>query len=141
MEVVPFKAWHFYEIEPQAAQAHVVMTTTAAAVDGIERSGRAYTVLADTCPIACFGSVEVYPHRAVVWCLLDKNVGPLMHGCTRIGRNFVDSLPHDRIEMEVDWEFEAGHRWAKLLGFTKEVERIRCYNVQGGDSSIYSRVK
>ena len=42
--------------------------------------------------------------------------------------------------MTVDCEFEQGHRWAKMLGFTMEAERMRAYRPDGGDVALYARV-
>ena len=54
---------------------------------------------------------------------------------------FLDMCYLQRIEMTVDCEFEEGHRWARMLGFNMEAERMVAYRPDGGDCSLYARVR
>lgn len=141
IEVVPFLVPHYLDIDPQPRQAYVKELTPMYHVRQLEESCRAFTLIREGRPVACFGSVELYPHRAVLWALLDKDIGKHMVTAVRVAKRFVQTLPHKRIEFEVDYDFAEAHRWAKLLGFTCEVERLRCHNALGGDTSIYSVVR
>lgn len=140
MEVVPFKSEHFYAIEPQVAQNYVRELVSKAHVKALEQGG-SFTCMHEGKPVCCHGWMEVFPHRAIAWAYLDKSAGKHLAKITRIGRAMMEGLKYNRIEMEVDCEFEAGHRWAKMLGFQKEVDRMVGYRLDGGDSSIYTRMQ
>jgi len=55
-------------------------------------------------------------------------------------KRFLDGCYLHRIEMTVDCDFPQGHRWAKMLGFTMEAERMRGYRPDGGDCALYARL-
>lgn len=140
MNVLPFKAEHFNAIDVQDAQAYVRSYVSAEDLKALETPA-SFTCVADDHVLACFGWMPVYAHRATVWAYLSKHAGPHMTGLTRVGRRMMQGLAFRRLEMEVDCEFEQGHRWAKMLGFTMEVERLCGFRVDGGDSAIYSRIQ
>lgn len=140
MIVIPFRAEHFASLDIQPAQAHVRDFVNAGELASIEDQN-AFTCLHDGRALACFGYVEIYPHRAQIWGLLAASCGRHMTGVTRVARRFIASLPHRRIEMDVDTEFDAGHRWARMLGFQLEAPRLRRYGMNGGDTAIYARIR
>ncbi len=102
--------------------------------------GRAWTAEVDGEPIACAGLIEVWEGRAYAWALIGRNAGPWMAAITRAVRRALDVAPFRRVEMAVDATFEAGNRWALLLGFTRETDKpLRCY-LPSGDAYLYARV-
>ena len=139
MKVVPFQAEHFWAMDVQPAQARVRAHATPEEIASLEKHD-AFTALVGDNPVMCFGWVPVYEHRAIVWALIAASAGPHFVGLTRIAKTVVNGLAFRRLEMEVDCEFEQGHRWAKMLGFELEAERLRGHRMDGGDSSIYARV-
>lgn len=139
MKVVPFQAEHFWRMDVQPAQKHVRSRVTPEEIAALEKQD-AFTALVGDNPVMCFGWVPVYEHRALLWALIAADAGPHFVGLTRIAKGVVKDLAFRRLEMEVDWEFEQAHRWAKMLGFTMEAERLRGYRMDGGDTSIYARV-
>lgn len=140
MNVIPFRAEHFWAIDVQPSQAHVRDYVTENEVRQLE-SQNSFTVAHNNVVLACFGWVVVYPTRALLWALISANSGPHFVGITRIGKKVVGGLEFKRLEMEVDCEFKQGHRWAKMLGFTLEAERLRGFRPDGGDSAIYARLR
>jgi len=58
----------------------------------------------------------------------------------RAVKQFLDECYVDRIEMTVDCDFPQGHRWARLLGFEMEAERMRRYTPDGRDCALYARL-
>lgn len=140
MNVIPFRAEHFTALDIQPAQAHIRDLIKADELCAIEDQN-AFTCVHGDKILACFGWVQLYPHRGSLWALLSASCGPHLVGMTRIAKRLVESLPLRRIEMEVDCEFEQGHRWARMLGFELEAERLRGYRMDGGDSAIYARIR
>ena len=140
MIVVPFQSWHFWDIKPQASQAYVQRFATNDGIEALEKHA-SYTCMVDDAPVCCFGYMELYPTRASIWSYMSEDAAPHFIRLTKIAHRFIKSLPHKRLEMEVDAEFEQGHRWARMLGFTLEAECLRGYRMDGGDSAIYARVR
>ena len=140
MIVAPFKAEHALALRLQPAQEHVQQHVRPEHLAELEKIN-SFTVFADDQPLACFGWVELLPHRAQVWSLLSADAGQHMLALTRIAKNLVDSLPHRRIEAEVEAEFEQGKRWARLAGLKCETPiPLRAYNAYGRDVYIYAKV-
>lgn len=140
MIVVPFKAEHFYAVEVQPSQDYVRSRVSEAHVKSLE-STNAFTCVDGDKVIACYGWYELYAHRALLWAYIAKDAGPYLTGLTRIGKAMIAGLTYRRIEMEVDCEFEAGHRWARMLGLHMEAERLHGFRMDGGDSAIYARIQ
>jgi hypothetical protein len=138
MIVIPFRAEHYVALDVQPSQEYVRDYISEEVVKGLETQN-SFTCMEADKALACFGWTQVYPTRAVVWALISASAGPHFVGMTRIAKRLVDGLAFRRLEMEVDYEFEQGHRWAKMLGFTLEVERLRGARIDGGDNSIYVR--
>ena len=140
MKVVPFQVEHFWAIKPQEAQSYVPERVDARELKPLEFLA-SFTAMIGDKPVACFGWLEQHKSRAAIWGYLDKDAGEHMTALTRIGKRMVEGLSYRRIEMEVDCEFDAGHRWAKMLGLSLEAERLKGTRTDGGDSSIYARVQ
>lgn len=141
MDIDLFKASHAHALNLQPAQAAERQFFTAAHLAKLERL-HSFTASVEGKPVMCFGWLELFPHRAVIWALLDKDAGAHMTALTRIGKRLVKTLPHRRIEAEVAAEFDAGRRWMDLIGLTCETpEPLRGYNAHGSDAYIYSKVK
>lgn len=65
-----------------------------------------------------------------------------MLGLTRIGRSIMGASQFRRIEMYVESEFAAGHRFARLLGFECETPQgMRGYMPNGDKAHQYARVR
>lgn len=139
MEVVPFKQEHYWAIELQDAQADTRQFSTPESIAGLEQVNT-FTVFENGKIAAIFGWIEIYQTRALMWALIAKTAGTHMTGLTRIAKRLLKGLPYRRIEIEVDCDFEQGHRWAKIMGFSLEVPRLRSYGLNGGDCALYSRI-
>jgi hypothetical protein len=92
--------------------------------------------------IGCAGIIDLpgWPHRAIAWALIGDDVGRDMIQIVRFVRNFIATHPTERIEINVDCEFENGHRFAELLGFKLEAPRMVKYGHGGRDMALYARV-
>lgn len=136
MNIVRFEPAHVLEITAQPAQISEV-TADALAVP----YGQAWTALLDGRPICSAGVVEVWAGRAYAWALLASDAGPHLLALTREIRCHLARLPFRRVEMAVDAGFDAGARWARLLGFTLETPApMRGYLPGGRDAWLYARI-
>lgn len=141
MSVVPFRKEHFFAIQPQRAQSHVPASVDESVLDALEKNGASFTCIVDGEPVMCFGWSPIYPTRAAIWGYLSKDAGRHMVRLTRIGRDLAHNLNFKRLEIEVDYGFREGYRWARLMGFKLEVPRLEAYNAQGGATALYVRLK
>jgi hypothetical protein len=140
MIIQAFQPEHLDTLTMQPAQQYLRQFITPEVVATV--SGHpAWTALVDEEPVACVGVIPVWPGRALAWCYLSDKIGRHMTAVTRAVRRGMDVLPHRRIEITVDEGFVAGHRWANMLGFHKEADKMAAYRPDGGACSLYARVR
>ena len=138
--IVPYRPEHLLRLALQESQQYLAKLITpdyAEALAGLD----AYTALDGDEILGCAGVVPMWENRAVLWAYLSPDIGPRFSRIHRAARRFVEGLPYRRLELTVDEGFEQGHRWARLFGFTLECERMRAYRPDGGDSSMYVRIR
>lgn len=140
IKVIPFEAPHVELLDEQEQSKHLAGFISAADVRAL-KNDYAYTVVADGQVLLCGGVVPVWPGRGHGWCYLSRDSGRHLVAITRAVRRFLDMVPFVRIEMTVDCSFDAGHRWAHMLGFRCEAERMTAYGPDDRDYALYARVK
>lgn len=139
MRFEPYAPEHLERLDLQPAQrAHASnFAEHALGLDTLP----AMTIFDGDEPVACVGAFEIWPGRAIVWSYLSATAGRRMLPLTRAVRALLDHYGCRRMECEVATEFAAGHRWARLLGFEVEAERLRKYFPHGGDCTLYARIR
>ena len=141
MEVVPYRAEHMDRLDVQEAQQYLSVYLGPVLRKALE-GAFSYTVLDGDEVLCCAGLVKQWTNRGLVWAYISNNIGPKRFSVLdRHVRRFLDVAPFDRIEATVDVRFEQGHRWVKSLGFTLEAPMMHRYRPDGGDSSLYARVR
>jgi hypothetical protein len=124
----------------QAGQAYLAPGLTPALGSSLVHAGPAFTVATDDGrPIGCIGLVEQWEGRALAWAVLAGDAGRVLVGITRAVRRFLDLGRYRRIEAAVPVGFAAGHRWARLLGFTLEAPVMRSWSA-GRDFALYALI-
>lgn len=140
MKVVPFKKEHLDGLLVQPAQKHVqewVKTVNYGVLEGPS----AYSVFENGECLGCGGLTEVWPGRAQIWSILSAGAGKHLTAITKITKRVLNISPWRRIEATVDCDFEQGHRWVRILGFTLEAERMTAYMPDGKDVALYARIR
>ncbi len=138
MIVVPTESWHFQAIQPQVAQA--------GELPAIERmrliSKVAATCLHGSLPVAIGGVLELAPHRGALWGILSVHAGAYMVELHKKTLRFLAQLPYRRLEAVVALDFEAGHRWAQMLGFEREDRHgLKYFGDDMRDYALYARIQ
>jgi hypothetical protein len=140
---VPFEAWHMDALRVTDSvdgfSAEVVDEYTAARLEQCNSwtlfNGEGYV-------IACGGTIEEWKGRHIAWVYNTQKASECMLKITRLVKQGVEPIK-GRIEMTVRVDFEAGHRWAKLLGF--EIENppgiLKQYGPLGEDHIAYVRIQ
>lgn len=141
MRVIPYEAEHLEQLDLQEGQQYLNRFLDHALRKALENE-YSFTGLVEDRVVACAGLAPQWDNRAIAWAYLADNLGPrLMLRVHRAVERFLVMAPFDRIEATVDAEFEQGHRWMGALGFKMEAPLMRKYRPDGGDSSLYARVR
>lgn len=141
MNIVEYKPEHLHQIDLQEGQAYLSNWVTPELAASLGGSGWAYTGMDGDAPVGCAGVINVWQGRGIAWAYLSKGVS--RHNFIAVHKavvRFLDACYIQRVEMTVDCDFEPGHRWAGMLGFTMESPRMRAYRPDGGDCALYARV-
>ena len=138
-EVIPFKAAHLGAIQLQAAQMYLSEWVTVEQGEALEQSP-SYTAMLDDVPIGAAGVIPIWDGRSMAWSFISDTGPQLFLKCHRATKKFLDDCAVKRIEMTVDCDHIAAHRWAKMLGFEMEAERMKAYAPDGHDCALYARV-
>ena len=139
-EVVPFKAEHLAVIKLQTAQAHLSDWVSKAEGRALEEYP-SYTALVDGKPIGAAGVLWMWRGRAQAWAFISDTGPRNFIKAHRAVQKFLDGCYVQRMEMTCDCDFPQAHRWAKMLGFHMECERMVNYSPDGRDCALYVRLR
>lgn len=139
VDAVPFKAEHARAMRVQPRQAAWRDTAPDAHFRALEQRA-SVTILDGDEVLMCGGSIEIWPGRKILWALLAEGIGTRMTVCTRITRRFVRAEFNGRMELDVERDHAEGHRFARLLGFEKETDRLVSFYTGGLDGTMYVKV-
>lgn len=140
MNIVPYKAEHLMALQLQEGQVHSASYVTEDYAQALEGQW-AFTAMADGKPIAVAGIAPLWDNRGLAWTFIDKRAGSHFTELHKVVKKVLDDAPYRRIEADTPCDFKQGHRWLRMLGFKLEAERMEAYLVDGGDASLYARVK
>ena len=89
-------------------------------------------------PLLCLAGLrQTHPHYATAWCVMADGKRHDFVAITRACRLMLDFHPqYKRIDTLVHVDYEAGHRWAQLLGF-EPAHVLRHAAPDGGDMMLY----
>ena len=141
MRLEPFKPEHMDRLKGDLPQKHIgPILQDPAYLEHLARCG-GWTAFDGDRAIACGGVVEMWPGHYSAWAFVSATIGNrgLLY-FTRVSERFLSTY-HGRVEAVVEVDFLHGHRWADLLGFTRETPGVmRKWFPDGGDAALYARV-
>jgi len=140
-EVVKFKAEHIFQIDEQEITRGVTQMINPDYWRRVELKELQYTCLVDGKPAAAGGMIEYWPGRCELWAVIGKNTKSVFLKIHRTVQAFLTVVPNKRIEAKVDFDFEQGKRWMRLLGFEMEASRMKSYFPDGKDAVLYSYLR
>ena len=92
--------------------------------------------------MAIGGTRVVSPYKSEAWSLMSKKSKDHMLGLTKAVRSFFDKSNTPRLEIHVQEEFKAAHKWAEMLGFDCETPNgMKHWGLAGETYYIYARCK
>lgn len=107
----------------------------------LERTPHACSVFVDDQLIMCGGVTEYWKGRGEAWAIFDPSGKRYFATIQRATRDFFDRCPVRRVEASIECGFTVGKRWVQSLGFKLECERLQSFFPNGGDATLYSRIK
>jgi len=143
MRVVDFEGWHALEAQDylQSRQSPEAKWLSNGVCQAMEQHGIGQTAFADDHVLGFAGIIPIWPGRAMAYAYITEyarnNKFIFVH---RSVQRFLDDCYIKRIEMAVQCDFEQGNRWARMLGFKLEAERMEHYQPDGEDCALYARV-
>lgn len=138
MDVTPFQLDDLKALRLQPAQAHCMATITddiLAAHEALD----AYTLRVDGEVMAVAGLMHFWPGRAMGWSYIGVRAGSHMRPLTRVVQSYLERCGVRRVECYVDPTFDAGLRWAEMLGFKREA-LLEGFLPDGRDQVLFARV-
>lgn len=138
IKVYDFRAEHITRLRAQdAQQGGEPMTFNYGRT--LERVGPAISCITDSGDVVmCAGYGELWAGRHVAWAVLSQSACKHMLRLTRIVKAMLGT-PTGRVEAIVEYDFEQGHRWVRMLGFDVEIPKAVKYLPGGVDASVYVR--
>lgn len=140
IEVRDYSPNHMREIVPQAEQADFIDTVPAEFAEAVAENGMTRTVFNRKGQIVSICGVVPRGRDGISWAVHSELYKDHVIEMTRAVRDFLDSLGElgifDRFITDVVDSFEGGHKWVKLLRFTRSDE----INEYKHDSAMYERL-
>lgn len=136
-----FQPEHLLRLDIQDAQAEEIVLAMSMPEKQLLANDTAFTGWDDGVCLGMAGICEYWTGRAFAWALVSQHAGPRLKALTKRVRQALDEHPARRIEASVLWNFKAGHRWAKALGFELETLMMPHYDPHGRAMSMYVRLK
>lgn len=140
MNVVKFRKEHLEMMRHQEAQKGLEFLETTELFDMLEGED-AYSIIDGEEVLCCAGVVKLNHGRGVAWAYLAEDIRNRMTTVTRIVKRYLGIADFHRIEMHVDCDFKEAHRWARMLGFEMECERMRAFTPDKRDCALYAMVR
>lgn len=138
--IVAFQPEHLQRLLLQPSQAIMQpMLSDPSYGPSLAEAGPAYSAVHGDAVFACAGLIPQWNGRAVAWALIASEAGQHLVGIHKAVRRALDLHPFRRVETAVRTDFDAGHRWARMLGFDREAT-MRGYAPDGYDYDLYARV-
>lgn len=142
MIIMPFKKEHFEELSRMPKQAFMKpILSTFGYADELEKQF-SFSGLFNNRIVACAGLIPLWENNVRAWAITTTDIGgQSMLAVHRAVKRMLDVRTERRIEVEVDSNFDAGHRWIKMLGGFKWEGRMEKYTADGRDCDRYARVR
>ena len=136
--LVPFRHYHLGWIQSSGMALGGEAGLTADTLAVLEKQN-SWTVVVDGTPVGCGGTMQQWPGRHIAWAYLNEQTGPHMLFITQAALKGLEGI-EGRVELTVRHDFEKGHRWARLLGFSVETPVLKQFGPLAEDHVGYVRI-
>jgi len=108
------------------------------AKEDLNISTEAWTILSGDKVVCIWGKLSCWDSRAIIWGVMGEGSRSCMKQIFQFAYDIVCQAKEIRLELQVRRGFEAGVRFAEMLGFERECI-MRKYSC-GQDAYLYARV-
>lgn len=136
----PFHPADLLGFDVQAAQRSESGDPGDMAVQLLTACSTAISAACDDGRVRLVGGIVGQHWAVMLIALLSADSGPWMLGIVRALRGWLNEQAAHRMALDVRQDFEAGHRFARLLGFQAEGV-MRAYGPNREDHMLYARVR
>lgn len=145
IKVIPFRREDCKKLleEQPSYLSYLNVLITESVMDAHEKNPFSFSIVraSDDTPLACAGVFVYWPGRGEAWTIFAKDLKRELVLVHKVIKRYLEICPVKRIEAAIDVEQEVSHRWIKTLGFTLESPRLRAFRPDGGDASMYIRIR
>ncbi len=140
--IIPFKREHMMDLVNHPSLSSVKKYLTEDRIKMHETCGHSFTLITiDGIVLGIAGVVPMWDNVGEAWAIFNPNIKERFLYMHRAVKRYLNTAPFKRIQMTVDCKFINGHRWARLLGFKKEADKLEKYMPDGKDVSMYAMVR
>lgn len=137
MELVRLESWHFDKIEMQEKDIYLKKILTDEIKENLINQ-HSYSIIDNGVILLCGGAID-RGNRGLVWAFLAKNIKNKMFSVHKIVQKSLRECRINPLQAEINIKYYNNKRWAEMLDFHKENEKIRFPN--GDIAEIYLRNK
>jgi hypothetical protein len=141
MQVERLTEEHLDRLQVQGRQVDEFMLWPPGALSRLLEHGEGFAGVRDEEVLAVAGVVRIWPGRWQAWAFVGGAVGPA--GFLAVHRavlGYLERSDAPRIEASCEQDFDAAHRWLRMLGMQLETPAgMRAYLPNGAAASLYSR--
>jgi hypothetical protein len=136
-KIVRFREWHSTWLAQKGESEGGYVQLSLEARIALEKCN-SWTAFVNDDVVACGGTIEVWHGRHLAWAQLNKTSAQHMLFITKAALSALQKV-EGRIEMSVQRDFRAGHKWAHMLGFGIETMDMLRYGPNGETHTGYVR--
>lgn len=142
MKLTKFRYEHYRQLRDQPGQEYMVELSEQGIID-LELAPHSYSIIADNNLVMAVGGLTQYwEGRSECWIVFNKAAcrGPKFIRIHRLLMSVLKRSGMGRIEAAVRCDFDKGKRLVYSLGFILEAKRLRRYQPDGSDCSLFARI-
>ena len=131
--VTKFQRWHLpYVLQNGPLEQGAMLDHDPETLRAMELSPNTWTAVVDGVPVASGGTLALWPGRHMAWAYLGRDAKKAILAISRTAYDVVHR-PKGRVECTARADFPPAQKWAKVLGFRVETERLEHYGPGGED--------
>jgi hypothetical protein len=138
---VEFKSEHLQKLLEEDAVSYLRPYFSENVTKTMEQAAHITSIEMNGKVVLCGGVSMYWPGRGEAWVFFDSSCKTNFVPVFRLVKKWLDEVPVRRIEAAVDVGSMFAHRHVQLLGFKMEAPFMKSFRPDGGDCSLYSKVK
>lgn len=139
--VRPFEVTDILPLLKEEINSHLSAWAESGHAETLKRETMAFTGLFNGEIVGCFGVAEIWKGRGYLWTVFSEKIKEHPVAIHRGFKNFFQTLPFNRIEMDCPYGLEIAARRARWMGFEVMCAKAERYLANDGDATTYHWVR